>query len=145
MSSSKNLEYEKTSFLNKSNSAFIEQMYLKFIKKDPNLPGSWRDYFEAIGDELNVQLTYSNNGNPSSEGYLDFIAVEATRRLEGTRGQFKFSSKDAKREAREIMEARALMNESPADKVKRLERMLAEAKMEAQAEMMREAVIMNST
>ena len=57
----------------------------------------------------------------------------------------KFSSKDAKREAREIMEARALMNESPADKVKRLERMLAEAKMEAQAEMMREAVIMNST
>jgi len=49
----------------------------------------------AIGDELNVQLTYSNNGNPSSEGYLDFIAVEATRRLEGTRGQFKFSSKDA--------------------------------------------------
>lgn len=43
------------------------------------------------------------------------------------------------------MEARALMNESPADKVKRLERMLAEAKMEAQAEMMREAVIMNST
>ena len=57
----------------------------------------------------------------------------------------KFSSKDAKKEAREIMEARALMNESPADKVKRLERMLAEAKMEAQAEMMREAVIMNST
>ena len=51
------------------------------------------------------------------------------------------------------MEARALMNESPADKVKRLERMLVEAKMEAQAEikmevqaeMMREAVIMNST
>ena len=54
MSSSKNLEYEKTSFLNKSNSAFIEQMYFKFIHKDPDLPSSWRDYFETIGDELNI-------------------------------------------------------------------------------------------
>ena len=54
MSSSKNLEYEKTSFLNKSNSAFIEQMYLKFINKDADLPDSWKDYFEGIGDELNI-------------------------------------------------------------------------------------------
>ena len=54
MSSSKNLEYEKTSFLNKSNSVFIEQMYLKFINKDSDLPESWRKYFEGIGEELDV-------------------------------------------------------------------------------------------
>ena len=54
MSSSKNLEYEKTSFLNKSNSAFIEQMYLKFVHKDSDLPESWKNYFEEIGDELDV-------------------------------------------------------------------------------------------
>ena len=54
MSSSKNLEYEKTSFLNKSNSAFIERMYLKFINKEADLPESWKDYFEGIGDELNI-------------------------------------------------------------------------------------------
>jgi 2-oxoglutarate dehydrogenase E1 component len=54
MSASKNLEYEQTSFLNKSNSAFIEQMYLKFINKDDNLPDSWKNYFEGIGDELNI-------------------------------------------------------------------------------------------
>ena len=54
MSSSKNLEFEKTSFLSKSNNAFIEQMYLKFIKKDDDLPESWKDYFEGIGDELNI-------------------------------------------------------------------------------------------
>ena len=54
MSSSKNLEYEKTSFLNKSNSAFIERMYLKFINKEADLPESWRDYFEGIGDGLNI-------------------------------------------------------------------------------------------
>jgi len=53
MSASKNLEYEKTSFLNKSNSAFIEQMYLKYINKDTDLPDSWKNYFEGIGDELN--------------------------------------------------------------------------------------------
>ena len=54
MSSSKNLEFEKTSFLSKSNSAFIEQMYLKFINKDADLPESWQNYFEGIGDELNI-------------------------------------------------------------------------------------------
>ena len=65
MSSSKNLEYEKTSFLNKSNSAFIEQMYLKFINKDADLPDSWKDYFEGIGDELN---TIANEINGHSWG-----------------------------------------------------------------------------
>ena len=54
MSSSKNLDFEKTSFLNKSNSAFIEQMYLKFLNKDPNLPEGWANYFEGIGEEINV-------------------------------------------------------------------------------------------
>ena len=65
MSSSKNLEYEKTSFLNKSNSAFIEQMYLKFINKDADLPDSWKNYFEGIGDELN---TIANEINGPSWG-----------------------------------------------------------------------------
>ena len=52
MSSSKNLEYEKTSFLNKSNSAFIEEMYIRFIEKDPNLPESWKKYFETLDDDI---------------------------------------------------------------------------------------------
>ena len=51
MSSSKNLEYEKTAFLSKSNSAFIEEMYMRFINKDPDLPDSWRNYFNEINDE----------------------------------------------------------------------------------------------
>ena len=52
MSSSKNLEYKKTSFLNKSNSAFIEEMYIKYIEKDPNLPESWREYFKDLNDDI---------------------------------------------------------------------------------------------
>ena len=54
MSSSKNLEYEKTAFLSKSNSAFIEEMYLKFVNNDPTLPDSWKKYFYEIGDEKDV-------------------------------------------------------------------------------------------
>ncbi len=54
MSSSKNLEFKKTSFLNKSNSAFIEQMYLRFINRDPELPDSWKNYFEEMGEELDI-------------------------------------------------------------------------------------------
>ena len=54
MSSTKNLEFEKTAFLSKSNSAFIEEMYMKFVNNDPTLPNSWKKYFDEIGDELDV-------------------------------------------------------------------------------------------
>ena len=39
--------YEKTSFLSKSNSAFIESMYLKYINSDPELSQDWKEFFEA--------------------------------------------------------------------------------------------------
>jgi len=45
MSSSKNLDYEKTAFLSKSNNSFIEEMYMKFVNNDPTLPESWKNYF----------------------------------------------------------------------------------------------------
>ena len=54
MPSSKNLDYKNTSFLSKSNSTFIEEMYLKFINKDSDLPESWKKYFLQIGEELEV-------------------------------------------------------------------------------------------
>jgi len=60
MQSSKNLEYKKNSFLNKSNSAFIEQMYLKFINKDSDLPESWKKYFLDIGEEIDLVVKEIN-------------------------------------------------------------------------------------
>ena len=54
MASSKNSEYQKTSFLSKSNSAFIEQMYLKFINRESDLPESWEKYFLEIGEEFEI-------------------------------------------------------------------------------------------
>ena len=60
MSSAKNLEYKKTAFLNKSNSSFIEQMYLKFLNNDPNLPDSWKKYFKEIGDAEDIVINEIN-------------------------------------------------------------------------------------
>ena len=60
MSSTKNLEFEKTAFLSKSNSAFIEEMYLKFINKDPSLPDSLKKYFSEIGDEMDIIVNELN-------------------------------------------------------------------------------------
>ena len=54
MSLNKNLEFEKTSFLNKSNSTFIEEMYVRYINKDPELPKSWKEYFDDLGEEIEV-------------------------------------------------------------------------------------------
>ena len=76
MSSSRNLEYKKTSFLSKNNSAFIEQMYLKFINKDSDLPESWKKYFLEIGEELEVVVKEINgpSWNPSKKKVnLDII------------------------------------------------------------------------
>ena len=67
MTSSKNLEYKKTSFLSKSNSAFIEQMYLKFINKDSDLPESWRNYFLDIGEEIDLVAKEINGPTWSRE------------------------------------------------------------------------------
>ena len=60
MSSTKNLEFKKTAFLSKSNSAFIEEMYIKFVNNDPALPDSWRKYFNEIGDELEIVVNEIN-------------------------------------------------------------------------------------
>ena len=76
MSSSKNLELEKTAFLNKSNSAFIEEMYMKFVSKDPSLPESWKEYFDEIGDELDVII---NEINGPSWGPAKKISISKTQ------------------------------------------------------------------
>ena len=74
MSSSKNLEFKKTGFLSKSNSAFIEQMYLQYINKDTNLPQSWKNYFDEIGDEIDIVVNEING--PSWSPKKDKIFVK---------------------------------------------------------------------
>ena len=56
MSISSNRKLENTSFLSKSNSAFIEQMYLKYINQDPNLSDEWKNYFDNLKEETSVAI-----------------------------------------------------------------------------------------
>ena len=57
MSSSKNLDQKNTSFLTKSNSAFIENMYIRYIEKDPNLPvNPWTIIFVVLF--INIAINY---------------------------------------------------------------------------------------
>ena len=60
MSSSKNIDTKKASFLNKSNSEFIESMYLKFINRDPELPQSWKDYFQDLDEDSTLIIKEIN-------------------------------------------------------------------------------------
>ena len=60
MTSSKNIDYKKTSFLDKSNSTFIETMYLKYLNKDPDLAESWKEYFLDIEDEMELMIKEIN-------------------------------------------------------------------------------------
>ena len=51
MSISSNRKFEETSFLSKSNSSFIEQMYLKYLNKDSDLPDRWKKYIYKLNEE----------------------------------------------------------------------------------------------
>lgn len=44
---------------------------------------------------INVKLTFNNGGNPSAQGYLDYIVLTVPQQLLGTGKQFKFSRRDA--------------------------------------------------
>jgi len=76
MSSPKNIELQKTSFLNKSNNVFIEQMYLKFINKDSNLPESWKKYFEGIGEEVDIIVKEINGPSWSPKKRIDVDEIK---------------------------------------------------------------------
>ena len=85
MSSSKNLEFEKTGFLSKSNSAFIEQMYLQYINQDPSLPDSWKNYFDEIGDEVDTIVNEING--PSWSPKKNKISIESLQKISEENGK----------------------------------------------------------
>ena len=54
MSAYKNKIFQTTSFLSKSNSSYIEEMYEKFCNSPDDVPDSWRQYFDGITDNHNI-------------------------------------------------------------------------------------------
>ena len=101
MSSSKNLVFEKTSFLSKSNSAFIEQMYLKFINKDADLPEDWSTYFEGIGEEMSIIAKEINGPSWSLKKKIDIDQIE--KRIEDQEKKYSTENNTAKIDSKNLI------------------------------------------
>ncbi len=90
MSSPKNLEYKKTSFLNKANSAFIEEMYVKFINKDPSLSESWIEYFSSVDEDMKILVDEING--PSWKPFSKKINIEDVEKTAKENEKNKYNS-----------------------------------------------------
>lgn len=58
--------------------------------------GNHRSYVDNItvaSSDVDVELSYNNQGDPSALGYLDYVSVEATRALKFVDAPFKFYNK----------------------------------------------------
>ena len=52
-----NTIFDKTSFLEGSNSSFIEALYLKYINNPENVPQSWREFFDGLDEDQKIIQT----------------------------------------------------------------------------------------
>lgn len=53
---------------------------------------SYNSSLNVTSSEIQVGLDYDNQGNPSAQGYLDYISVEASRALKFNGEQFQFKN-----------------------------------------------------
>jgi len=52
-----NTIFDKTSFLEGSNSSFIEELYLNYINNPENVPQSWREFFDGLDEDQKIIQT----------------------------------------------------------------------------------------
>ena len=52
-----NTIFDKTSFLEGSNSAFIEKLYLKYVSSPETIPESWKQFFDGLNEDQKIILT----------------------------------------------------------------------------------------
>ena len=52
-----NTIFDKTSFLESSNSSFIEELYLKYIHNPESVPQSWREFFDGLDEDQKIIQT----------------------------------------------------------------------------------------
>ena len=46
-----NTVFEKTSFLQGSNSPFIEKLYLQYLRNPLSIPQSWKEFFDGLDED----------------------------------------------------------------------------------------------
>ena len=78
-----NAIFDKTSFLEGSNSSFIEELYLKYIKNPEDIPQSWRKFFDGLNEDQKIIQTEiqgpswaPKKNNISKSIYKSEISVE---------------------------------------------------------------------
>ena len=49
-----NIIFEKTSFLQGSNSPFIEELYLKYLNNPNSIPESWAEFFKGLNEDKDI-------------------------------------------------------------------------------------------
>ena len=49
-----NIIFEKTSFLQGSNSPFIKELYLKYLENPKSIPQSWVEFFDGLNENQDV-------------------------------------------------------------------------------------------
>ena len=49
-----NIIFEKTSFLQGSNSPFIEELYLKYLDDPKSVPESWIEFFDGLNEDREI-------------------------------------------------------------------------------------------
>ena len=52
-----NTVFDKTSFLEGSNSTFIEETYSKYLKDPKDVPQSWKEFFDGLNDDRKIIQT----------------------------------------------------------------------------------------
>lgn len=57
--------------------------------------GSYTGTFNPSGEDIDITLTYNNNGIPGSNAWLDYIIIQGKRKLLGNGRQFRFRYNDA--------------------------------------------------
>ncbi len=89
-----------TSFSYEVNNSAVGSRSFPGIPRANTSTASQRSVFQmnnlAVStNTINVKLTFNNGGNPSAQGYLDYISLTVPQQLLGTGKQFKFSIRDA--------------------------------------------------
>ena len=46
--------FEKTSFLQGSNSNFIKELYLQYLKNPEDIPESWKEFFDGLDEDQEI-------------------------------------------------------------------------------------------
>ena len=77
-----NTIFEKTSFLQGSNSSFIKELYSKYLNNPKSIPQSWIDFFDKLNEDHKILQGIVTFGNTDTKQVMkprmDIFALEET-------------------------------------------------------------------